>query len=138
MKPETRITKDNLATSIHSLSNKVSETKAPQKEGENRFYTFFGKHQFVDEFGYPRLIDDEKEELIYAKELIVGSSTKYYVREEGGKPYNPNPIIPKARSDKDRLNPIRFMGVSQNVFKMYIQYLKTKNQAHLTNATREI
>jgi len=135
------INRKDVMESQHKLHNDVREEKE-DKSADNAYYTMFGKQQYLDELGFPRLIDDEIESVVFAKKLWNPANTafKYFVRQENGRLYNPNPIIPAAKTDKVRRHTSQsdFMQVSPSVFKMYLQYLKTKNQAHYTNANRAL
>jgi hypothetical protein len=136
------ITRDSIKDSVHKLHEeaKVQSEEKAAPSTENEYYTFFGNHQFLDEAGFPRLIDEEYSDLIHAKKILANDRFKYYVKQENGMPYNPNPSIPARKSDKmhHAANASSFMLVSPETFKHYVKFLKTKNIAHLVNANRSV
>lgn len=107
------------------------------------YYTLFGNHSLLDEHGNP-LTDGE--ETAFAKQILNGTRYKYYIKVgAGGHLYNPLGLY--ASSEKNRHNAtdkirgrpqFRFTEVNHTVFNYYIAFLRTKNNAWLKNAEREM
>lgn len=103
-------------------------------------YTIYGKHDFLDENKNPR-INNENNSL--AKSITVNNKTKYYIKVGSyGKVYNPMGLYSEGTSNKFLAkvgkNAWEFTEVNQKVFDMYVSFLRTKNQAWLNNAEREM
>lgn len=109
-------------------------------ERECESYTIYGKHDFIDNGKNPR-VNEEKTAL--AKKIKLNSKTKYYIKVGAyGKIYNPMGLYSEGTSNKFLAkvgkNAWEFTEVNQKVFDMYISFLRTKNQAWLNNAEREL
>ena len=104
------------------------------------FFTISGKENLTDEEGYPILTSDKKD-LICARLDTNGDHNRYFVRRDGdGSFYNPIGLYSDGymtRTGKRISKPeLDFRTVNQNVFYLYLQFLKTKNEAWLRNAER--
>jgi len=115
-------------------------------------YTMFGNHDYIDGDDYPILgdstddkgvqTDAENRTLSFARTVSTNSrNLKYYVKSAvGGKFFNPlgmdegrhNKVLHHAIG-----NEFTYHQVNKSSFDYYIQFLKTKNKAHLLNAERE-
>ena len=118
-------------------------------EREVIVYTIFGQHDDLDEAGCPLILDADEQHLAednpraFAKSVkLEHKNTKYYYikRTANGFFFNPSGI--------DEGNQIKFANhagrkvyefseVNKKVFTFYLQFLKTKNTAHLRRAERE-
>jgi hypothetical protein len=104
------------------------------------FFTLSGKEDLIDEDGYP-ILTSNKVDLICAKLNSDGDHHRYFVRRDGdGSFYNPSGLYSEGymtrtgrRVSKPELD---FRTVNKNVFYLYLQFLKTKNEAWLRNAER--
>ena len=104
------------------------------------FFTLSGKEDLTDEDGYP-VLTSNKVDLICAKLNSDGDHHRYFVRRDGdGSFYNPHGLYSEGymtrtgrRVSKPELD---FRTVNKNVFYLYLQFLKTKNEAWLRNAER--
>ena len=120
---------------------------------ETKYYTNKGSESYLDEDGNSRLkIDNDK---VYAKAVKnkpsknftdktrVGYS--YYVKTTPNKVlYNPmesysiDPKIQKSFINKICKSELMFLEVSESIFNMYLNFLKTENTQWLTKAQRVI
>ena len=105
------------------------------------FFTLSGKEDVVDEDGYP-VLTSHKIDLICARLDISGDHRKYQVRRDGnGSFYNPQGLYSDGymtRTGKRISKPeLDFRTVNQSVFQLYLQFLKTKNEAWLRKAERK-
>lgn len=103
-------------------------------------YTIFGNHDFIDDDQNPRTNDPSKS---LAKHTLTNSKHKYYIKiGSHGKIYNPMGLYSEGTSNKFLAkigkNAWEFTEVNQKVFDMYLNFLRTKNQAWLNNAEREM
>ena len=104
-------------------------------------FTMLGKQETLDFNGYPQVEDEEHKDVL-AKIVIINAGTPSYMikRDAHGRFFNPmgidegrhNKFIHRAGKDK-----YEFKSVSSKTFRFYIDFLKTKNLAHLRNAERE-
>tara|TARA_R110000824_G_scaffold397573_1_gene600590 strand:- start:332 stop:733 length:402 start_codon:yes stop_codon:yes gene_type:complete len=107
-------------------------------------YTIFGKHDWIDEDGFPRMdIEDFDPGYLHAKTVEDNNRTKFYIkRGRHGKPFDPMGIYTEGTEHKQK----RHAGkpewelkiVNEKAFNFYINFLRTKNGAWLRNAEREI
>lgn len=130
-----------------------SEFIIDHSSSEIKYYTKKGYETFLDENGNPRL--DKDSDKVYAKitkdklsksftdKTRVGFS--YYIKSTPDKIlYNPletysiDPKIKKSFINKICKVELKFLEVSESVFNMYINFLKTENTKWLTKAQREI
>lgn len=77
----------------------------------------------------------------HARQVSIGKSNRYYAKVgPTGRLFNPfgnyEEFESKSRR-KNRKKPFELREVTQRVFDFYLQFLKTKNKAWLTNAERE-
>ena len=127
--------------------HKINEEKKVQRSVEQEisdqktaFYTMFGKHDWVDEEGFPRM--DSESVDTYAKSIIDENKNKFFVkRGRYGKLFNPIGIYSEGTAGKQMRHAGRpewqFKEASQKTFDFYIRFLKTRNSAWLHNAERE-
>lgn len=107
-------------------------------------FTIFGQHdELVDiegnkiENGFPCTEDKEKE----MAKIIYVNPPKYYVKvDSSGMLYNPMGLYEEGLLNKDLKYKKQwdYREVNKKVFNLYINFLKTKNQAWLTSANREM
>lgn len=107
---------------------------------KNICYTLFGDHDAVDNDQNP-ITNNETKAL--AKETIGESKHRYYIKiGTHGKIYNPMGLYSEGTSNKFLAkigkNAWEFTEVNKKVFDMYVNFLRTKNQAWLNNAEREM
>lgn len=111
-------------------------------EATQLVYTIIGKQDRLEN-SFPVLDDDENakaedKDIAYAKTGKNG--TRFFIKTNGSQLIDPLGIY----NEKDLYKKIgdvtiwRWKEVNHKVFKMYIQYLKTKNQVHYRQASREI
>ena len=118
-------------------------------------YTMHGTGDFVDEDGFSILRDKksrnnfnektvikaEQRPNAFAKKVTINGKSRFFVKQgRNGKFFNPLALIPSDSKQyirthgKDEWN---YYEVNNKVFKMYLNYLKTKNNAWLVSAERE-
>ena len=115
-------------------------------------YTVTGKEDYVDGGGYPvveiandmlPLAEIEERTDAYAARVIVGTTTKHYIKKgKHGRLFNPIGLYSEGQAKK-RMNHAAKMewtlqSVTPKTFKFYLDFLRTKNEAYLNNAEREI
>ncbi len=148
--------RDSLKDCIYSpQENKPVKTfrEKVKLDREVVVFTLFGKHHDIDEHGYPILYDVEYEDEqieyaedsanAYAKVVYIRGKSKYYIKASSdGDMYNPIGLYEGGGKDTKRVNLGRpeweFEEVRKRPFEFYINFLKTKNQAYLINAEREV
>ncbi len=127
---------NDLGDSLHEI--RPTKPK-PEVEHINRFYTLFGQHDFLEN-NLPCLakFDDVK---MFAYSVQHGNVITYFCKvDKRGRLYNPigmntqNEIRRNKQQSKDNW---QFRKQEKKVFNYYLQFLKTKNPAHLNVAQRE-
>lgn len=106
-----------------------------------QYYTIFGQHSSFDDDGNPLCLDAKKS---YAYKRINSESNaeSYYIKVGlHGKIFNPMGLYSEGKENKflSKIgkNEYSFTKVNQKVFDMYLNFLRTKNTAWLSNAERE-
>lgn len=129
----------------------IRKKKNVVSEDTVEVYTFFGKHDYEDDEGYPMLDFEEEIDLeqifedpeAYAVKTNLHGVTRYYVkRGKHGHLFNPIGMYSEGTQHKQ----LRHAGkplwelkkTSKKIFDYYINFLKTKNPAWLNNAEREV
>lgn len=123
--------------------DKSAEILDLEEEKEVDLYTFFGKHDFLDELGYPKLrIDKKIIDKVFSNNRalairINGKKARYFAKiDSRGKLCDPDGLYSqRARPGQKSLE---FKSISEKAFNFYINFLKTKNKAWLNNAEREL
>ena len=138
----------NLDNAIFKITEKEGEEKRVPSDSDTAVYTVSGSHDFIDEDGYPRLEDlsDKKAEdrhEAHAKFSPDGGKIKFFAKiGKHGRLYNPIGMYSEGTSARNVKHAGRpewvFRQVTKKVFDYYIQFLKTKNAAWLSNAEREV
>jgi hypothetical protein len=105
-----------------------------------QYYTVFGSHTDLDDQGNP-LCDEKDQSLAYIKNN--NDSKQYYIKiGTYGKIFNPIGLYSEGKQNKFLSkvgkNEYSFTKVNSKVFDMYLNFLRTKNIAWLTNAEREL
>lgn len=123
------------------MDNVFQLNKSTKPEKIYEFYTMIGKHKFLDQDKNPRL-ENENEDT-FAKKITINNNIKYYIKTGTyGKIYNPIGLFSEGTANKF-LSKVgkkawQFKEVNVKVFDMYVNFLKSKNTAWLTNAEREL
>tara|TARA_R110000824_G_scaffold273457_1_gene461944 strand:+ start:169 stop:561 length:393 start_codon:yes stop_codon:yes gene_type:complete len=128
---------------FHKINEERDVQKSVQEEissQETAFYTMFGKHEWLDEEGFPRAHSESLD--THAKSIVDENKSKFFVkRGRYGKLFNPIGIFSEGTSGKQLRHAGRpewqFKEASKETFDFYIRFLKTKNSAWLHNAERE-
>ena len=145
----------DLSEAIYSPkdSDEIELELHPFNYREVVIYTMFGKHHELDSQKYPLLFDikyedgqiEVAEESLdaFAKMTHFGNQTRYYIKAgSGGHFFNPLGMYEGAGHNNNRKRLGRsewnFIEVPHKCFKLYLNFLKTKNRAFLTNAEREV
>jgi hypothetical protein len=124
------------------MFHKIDSGKEEDNTRATTIYTIYGRHDFEDDSGFPRLEEDKEESNdAYAKAVTVGARQKYYVkRGRYGRLYNPIGLYSEGQSGKQMRHAGRpewtFQETGKEVFDKYLNFLKTKNAAWLNNAER--
>lgn len=112
-----------------------------EKLSNEIYYTIKGKEDTISDEGFP-LLENGLSEWVLAKE-VVNEKTSYYIKcDDRGQLYNPYGMYAEShlttRSRKTGKPNYKFTNVKKRVFDLYLNFLKTKNKAWLSNAEREI
>jgi hypothetical protein len=155
--PSTRIREDEMVASIYRPKDNIQEVDKHTKHV--LVFTIVGKHDgFVDELGnvksdgYPVVADKddthaEDLEHAYAQRIQRGRQVTYWIKKGGdGRLYNPIGIYNehlglKSTSGKYQKGGIevwKYGEVNREIFLHYLNFLRTRNQAWLINAQREL
>ena|SRR3990172_6215169 len=125
--------------------NKKKHNEISRPQNQIISYTIFGKHTSVDIEGFP-LINHTSTHICaqYQKKTDVDGKAihRYFIRRgDDGTFYNPigmyESSFTKSSYKKATHGEYTLREVQSKVFKMYLQFLKTKNQSWLKNAERE-
>ena len=146
-KNTSRISSRDLDSSIFRPMNQNKDSSIDQNfieeiDRDTMCFTMFGKHDGLTDDGMP-FLNDEDDPDVLAKVVVVNDGyPKYMVkRDSNGKLFNP------LGMDEGRHNKFlhhagkgqyEFRSVNRRAFDSYLQFLKTKNLAHLRTAEREI
>lgn len=121
--------------------NSVTDFKDFTVDRSVAAYTMLGKHEYMDDDNCPRVESEDSDETL-AKTIFINGNTRYLVkRDSSGKLFNPlgidegrhNKFLHHAGKDE-----FEFRPVNKKAFVFYLQFLKTKNLAHLRTAEREV
>jgi hypothetical protein len=120
---------------------KINKSKIEDSaSSEYKYYTIFGSHSSLDENGNP-VIENKKNSFAYSR-LLAGEQTFYLKIGMYGKIFNPMGLYSEGKQNKFLSKIGReeytFKKVSQKVFDLYLNFLRTKNTAWLNNAEREL
>ena len=121
----------------------INQNKEENNDSSTEVFTIYGKQEFQDSKGFPRLEESNEDHAdAYAKKIAVGRRTKYYVkRGRYGRLYNPIGLYSEGTARKQMRHAGRpeweFKETTKQVFDKYINFLKTKNVAWLNNAERD-
>lgn len=107
----------------------------------HKYYTLIGQHTTIDNEGFPTV--DNEDQSAFAKKITTHNKSRYFIKVGvHGKIYNPIGLYSEGTSNKFLARAGKkawdFKEVNSKVFDMYINFLRTKNIAWLTNAQREI
>ena len=120
----------------------VPEKSKTKESGENEYYCIIGSEDFLDNQQNPRSSNEDAKTL--AKKIITETNKHMlYIKLDENKKFI-NPLSIYATSEKPQYieNMKKFKSqsyklVGPKAFNYYINFLKTKNTAWLTNAERE-
>ena len=115
-------------------------------------YTVTGKEDYVDGSGYPvieiandmmPLAEIEERTDTYAARVVVGKTTKHYIKKgKHGRLFNPIGLYSEGNAKKRMQHAGKMEWTLQSVtpraFNFYLNFLRTKNEAYLNNAEREV
>jgi len=119
----------------------VPQKKNNETKSESGFYTIFGNHVYLDDNGNPRVNDDNPN--TFAKCVSSENGSRYFIKVGlYGKIFNPIGLYSEGRQNKFLSKVGKkeydYKEVNQKVFDLYVNFLRTKNQAWLNNAEREL
>jgi hypothetical protein len=122
------------------VMNKKKEVGLGDTTYEYEYYTVKGVEDWIDKEGFPRLNDGESSE-VHAKIVHNEMRTRYYIKKNSrGRIFNPFGLYdekPRAQRLRHASRPQwQFRQTKEEVFYHYINFLATKNPAHLSNAER--
>ena len=125
---------------IHKEKDIQKSPEEEIQEKETFLYTVFGKHDWLDDDGFPRL--DSEGTDTYAKAIAGNERIKFFVkRGRHGRLYNPIGLYSEGTANKQLRHAGKpeweFKETTERTFDFYINFLKTKNSAWLSNAERE-
>ena len=103
-------------------------------------YTIIDQHNFIDDDNNPRLSQNSNR--VYAKRITKNNTQKYLIKVDNtNKFYNPlspvSSIKPTKILQTISIPKNQFKQVNQEIFSMYLNFLRSKNEAWLHNAERE-
>lgn len=123
------------------IFNPNVQQNTPATERKESLYCFFGEHDFLDSENNPRLSKDNAK--VLAKIVATPSSTRFFIKTGPyGRIYNPIGMYSEGTENKFLAkigkNEWNFREVNKGIFDQYVNFLRTKNTAWLTNAEREL
>jgi len=114
---------------------------------QTEYYTLKGMQDYLDESNMPRVEEDNGK--VLAKKIcyydsennLVKNKTRYQIKVGAyGRIYNPIGLYSEGRANaysrKTGKEEWRMKEVNENIFNLYLSFLKTKNNAHLILAER--
>ena len=113
-------------------------------ESDDVLYTIFGKHDWIDKEGFPRLHSDGFDPAyVHAKSSPDENRNRYYIKiGRHGKAFNPIGLYSEGTERKQLRHAGRpeweLTKVPKTAFAFYINFLRTKNIAWLRNSEREL
>lgn len=127
---------------IHTIKKNKKQDIVEPSQAKTVFFTIRGKHDVVDEYDNPIIIEPKKIDAICAKLMVDGDHKQFFIRRDGdGSFYNPHGLYAEGyltRSGRRVSKPeLDFRRVTENVFNLYLQFLRTKNESWLRNAERQ-
>jgi methyl coenzyme M reductase gamma subunit len=128
------------------------EEQQAKKSAKDGVYAYgFGHdYDYLDEGRYPIVeatleeLKDETDSLggyVHAYTATQNGRTKYFIKFSNGRLYDPTDIYNSNRAlYRNVSGQIKwsYREVNKNVFKYYIEFLKTKNPAWISNAMRMV
>ena len=119
---------------------------------EGCFYTIKGQEAFMDAQNFPRVNSDlervKEDPYVFAYKVHYinpdeEATEKYYVkRGKHGRLFNPMGLFSEGNSGKMLKHAGKLewtlQVVNQKCFDYYINFLRTRNEAHLSNAERQV
>lgn len=123
------------------MSDIFHPKKVEQTQKSTSFYTIVGKQTSFDHDDNP-LVDTDGPNVL-AKKITTDNKSRFYIKVGPfGKIYNPIGIFSEGRGNKYLKQAGKeewpFEEVNNRVFNLYLSFLRTKNQAHLNMAEREL
>lgn len=136
------IKQDNVQLEDFIFRTDKTRNKTSTNEDPNKYYTYFGEQEWIDDSGYSRV--DKDSDKIYAQSVPNEHGTMHYFVKANkyGKLFNPTGMYTEGHHK--RFNKVlgaqefQFKKVNLRVFELYTSFLKTKNTAWLSNAEREM
>jgi|TARA_Y100000310_G_scaffold207268_2_gene207740 hypothetical protein len=120
-------------------------TNGDTEESVSDLYSIMGKHDWLDEEGFPRLNSENVDAAQVHAKVVKDSNRnpKFYAkRGRHGRFFNPIGLYSEGTEYKQTRHAghpeWELKSVSQKAFSFYINFLKTKNTAWLSNAEREV
>lgn len=114
---------------------------------QTEYYTLKGMQDYLDDQEMPRVKEDNGK--VLAKKIsyydknkdLIKNRTRYQIKIGAyGRIYNPIGIYSEGRSNryssKSGKDEWRMKEVNENIFNLYLAFLKTRNNAHLIIAER--
>ena len=149
-----RIDAAAMAEAIHTIDDKKEKAERVTSidDKATTVYTILGKHDYQDENRYPILdsVYDKRGDILtlaedlpeaYAKSAYIRNTRKYYVKiDNRGMMYNPYDLYEEERQTRSiiGLKKWRFHETNPKCFRIYLDFLRTKNKARLIQAEREM
>ncbi len=123
------------------MSDIFHPKKVEQSHRSAAYYTIVGKQTSFDTDENPVLDSDGPN--VLAKKITTDNRSRFYIKVGPfGKIYNPIGIFSEGRGNKYLKQAGKeewpFEEVNNRVFNLYLSFLRTKNQAHLNMAEREL
>ena len=105
-------------------------------------FTISGKNDATSVEGYP-IITNEASDFAFAKKIVGVQKTRYFVKmNSSGKILNPIGLYSESTHNKQLRHTgaaeWQYAEVNEKVFTNYLNFLKSRNNAWLLNAEREI
>ena len=123
------------------MSDIFHPKKVDNATKSTNYYTIVGKQTSFDTENNP-IVDYDGLDVL-AKKVSLDNRSRFYIKiGPFGKIYNPIGIFSEGRGNKYLKQAGKeewpFEEVNNRVFNLYLSFLRTKNQAHLNMAEREL
>ena len=139
-------------SNFHVIHDDQRSEVTDEETTEGYFYTIKGQETFIDKQNFPRINGDlttvKEDSKVFAYKVQYTNpngheSEKYYVkRGKHGRLFNPIGLFSEGNSGKIMKHSGKLewtlQSVNQKCFDYYINFLRTRNEAHLSNAERQV
>ncbi len=154
-----RVRQEDLEKSIHPITSNLKDkhTMVQSKPNYDGFdetddiivYAFKGTEDDISPGGYPIIYDisknskemlkndlAENRDIACAKQEKIRDKYIFTIKTCRGVLYDPHELVGNPRNMVSGISQYKWITVSTEIFKLYIEFLRTRNQTYLLQARR--